>query len=120
MDSTKKSGDIWEIVAIKYLQKNNYKIIDTNFKYWRYWEIDIISNIDDLTVFIEVKYRKNLNFWLPEESVTKSKLRKFSKTIDYYCFKNKISYEKIRFDVIAILKWENSYKITHYKNLWVK
>jgi len=119
MDSSKKSWDIWELIAIKYLQKNWYKIIDTNFKFWRYWEIDIIWKTPNLTVFIEVKYRNNLSFWIPEESITKSKLKKFGKTIDYYCFKNNISHEKIRFDVISILKEESSHKLTHYKNLWI-
>jgi putative endonuclease len=116
MDSTKKTWDIWEIIAIKYLQKNGYDIIDTNFKFWRLWEIDIIAKLDNLTVFFEVKYRENLRFWTPEEWVTKSKLRKFWKTIDYYCFKNRVNHEFIRFDIIAILKGENSYKVTHYKN----
>jgi hypothetical protein len=31
--------------------------------------------------------------------------------------KNNIDFEKIRFDVITILKKEKSYKITHYKNV---
>ena len=117
MNSNKKQWDIWELVAINYLQKKWYKILDTNFKYWRFWEIDIVSKIANLTVFIEVKYRENLNFWTPEESITKSKLAKFSKTIDYYCFKNNISTERIRFDAITILKWEKSYKLKHYENL---
>lgn len=119
METTKKSWDTWELIAIKYLQKNWYRIIDTNFKFWRFWEIDIIANKDNLTIFIEVKYRENLKFWLPEEAITKSKLKKFSKTIDYFCFKNQISTEKIRFDVITILKEEKSYKVKHYKNLWI-
>jgi len=115
--STKITWDKWEIIAIKYLQKNNYKILDTNFKFGRFWEIDIISQKDDLTIFIEVKYRSSISFWTPEESITKVKLKKISKTVDYYCKKNNIDFEKIRFDVISILKWEKSYKITHYRNI---
>lgn len=120
MNSTKKVWDIWEIIAIKYLQKNEYNIIDTNFKFWRFWEIDIVAKKGDLIIFIEVKYRENLKFWTPEEWITKSKLKKFSRTIDYYCYKNKVNHEKIRFDIIAILKGESSYKVTHYKNLSIK
>ncbi len=115
--NTKKVGDTWEIVAIKYLQKKWYKILDSNFKFWRFWEIDIIAKKDWVVVFIEVKYRSSLKYWIPEESVTPNKLRKCRKTVEFYVVKNKLDFEKIRFDVIAIYKWETSYKLKHYKNI---
>lgn len=117
MDNTKVTWNKWELIAIKYLQNNWYIILHTNFTFWRFWEIDIISKKDDLTIFIEVKYRKNLNFWIPEESIIPKKLKKCKKTIDYYVIKNWLNFEKIRFDVITILKWEKNYHIKHYKNL---
>ena len=115
--STKQTWDKWEVIAIKYLQKNDYSIKDTNFKFGRFWEIDLIANIDNLTVFIEVKYRNNTNYWIPEEAITANKLRKCKKTVEYYVVKNKLDFEMIRFDVITILKWESSYKVKHYKNI---
>ena len=117
MNSNTKTWNNWELIAIKYLQKHNYKILDTNFKFGRFWEIDLISELNWITIFTEVKYRNNTNYWIPEESITKSKLSKCKKTIEYYCKKNNIDFEKIRFDAITILKWDSSYKITHYKNI---
>ena len=117
MNSTKNIWDRGELIAIKYLQKHWYKIKDTNFKFWRFWEVDIICESNWLTCFIEVKYRNNTRYWIPEESITKPKLFKFRKTIEYYSLKNNLNFEKIRFDVITILKWEISYKLKHYKNL---
>ena len=117
MKSTTNTWDTWEIIAIKYLQKNWYNIINTNFKYGRFWEIDIISKKEDLTIFIEVKYRTNLNYGVPEESITKSKLRKLKKTINFYVVRNNLSFEQIRFDVIIITKQKKSYIVKHYKNL---
>lgn len=117
MQSTKEIWDIWEVIAIKYLQKKWYQIKDSNFKFWRFWEIDIICEYNWITSFIEVKYRNNISFWIPEESITKSKLFKFKKTIEYYVVKNRLDFEKIQFDVITILKWKVSYKVTHYKNI---
>lgn len=117
MQSTKTTGDNWEIIAIKYLQKNWYIIKDTNFKFWRFWEVDIICEKSEKTIFIEVKYRNNTSYWIPEEAITKPKLHKFRKTIEYYVVMNKLDFEFIRFDVITILKWEKSYKLKHYKNL---
>jgi putative endonuclease len=119
MQSTKQTGDNWEIIAIKYLQKNWYIIKDTNFKFWRFWEIDIICEKAWKTSFIEVKYRNNTSYWIPEEAITKSKLFKFKKTIDYYVVKNRLDFEKIQFDVITILKEISSYKVKHYKNIQI-
>lgn len=116
-DSRKKTWDIWEITAIKYLQSKGYKILDTNFKFWRFWEIDIISEKNWITIFLEVKYRWSERYWIWEESITKYKLSKLKKTIDFYCVKNRINFEKIRFDAITILKKENFFRVKHYRNL---
>lgn len=112
----KKSWDNWEILAIEYLKKNWYFLVDTNFKFSIFWEVDLICKKDDLTIFIEVKYRSSEKFWTGEESITKSKLFKLQKTIEYYCVKHHINFEKIRFDVISITKQEKSHKLIHYKN----
>ncbi len=115
--STKKIWDIGEVIAIKYLQSKGYIIETTNFKFGRFWEVDIVAEKEGITVFIEVKYRISENYWLPEEAITKNKLRKFRKTIDYYCKKNNIDFWKIRFDVIAIIKKATAHRVTHYRNV---
>lgn len=112
----KKLWDIFELKAIEYLKKKWYDLIKTNFKSY-FWEIDIICKKEDITVFIEVKYRSNNNFWKAIESISKQKLLKLKKTIDYFCMINKIDFEKIRFDVITIEKIDKTYRLTHYKNL---
>lgn len=117
MISTKSKGDRWEILAIEYLQKHEYHIKDTNFKFGRFWEIDVIAEKQNRYYFIEVKYRNNLSYGTPEESISPSKLRKLKKTIEFYVIKNRLDFENIQFDVIAILKQESSYKMTHYKNI---
>ncbi|MDD3646488.1 MAG: YraN family protein [Candidatus Gracilibacteria bacterium] len=115
--STKKTGDNGELIAIRYLQNHGYHIRETNFKFGRFGEIDIVSSLDNKIVFIEVKYRNSTYFGTPEEAIIKSKLRKCKKTVEYYCAVNRISLESIRFDVITILKQKSSYKVTHYKNI---
>lgn len=115
--TNKTKWDKWEIIAIKYLQNKWFTILDTNYKFWRFWEVDIITKKDSKTFFIEVKYRENTKYWSPEESITKCKLRKLKKSIYSYCFKNRINYENIQFDAIIIEKESKSYKLKHYKNL---
>lgn len=113
----KQTWDSWEIIAIRYLQKHHFRVRDTNFRFGRFGEIDIIAEKDSRVHFIEVKYRRSLKYGSPEEAVIPTKLYKCQKTLEYYCKKNFISPENIQFDVIAILKWKTSYKITHYKNI---
>ena len=113
----KKTWDIGEVIAIEYLQKYNYQICDTNFKFWRFGEVDIIAKKDDRYYFVEVKYRSHLGYGTPEESVTPYKLRKCRKTVEYYCVTNDIDMEHIQFDVITILKQKTSHKVTHYRNV---
>jgi len=112
----KKSWDNAEIIAIEYIKRNWYNLIETNFKFSIFWEVDLICEYDDLTVFIEVKYRSSDKFGTAWESITKNKLFKLQKTIYYYCFWHNINLEKIRFDVITIEKLENKYRLTHFRN----
>ena len=113
----KKTWDTGELIAIRYLQKHQFTICDTNFRFGRFGEIDIIAQKADVTHFIEVKYRRSLKYGSPEEAIIPAKLYKCQKTLEYYCKKNHINWEQIQFDVIAILKWQASYRITHYKNI---
>lgn len=51
----------------------------------RFGEIDIIAIKDGILHFIEVKYSKNYD---PIERITQSKIRKITKTIDFYMYSN--------------------------------
>ena len=113
----KKTGDIWEILAIEYLQKHDYSIRDTNFKFGRFWEIDVIAEKEERVYFIEVKYRSHLWYGYPEEAIVPQKLRKCLKTMQYYCKKYRLDFENIQFDVIAIMKKETCHQVTHYRNI---
>lgn len=113
----KKTGDIGEVIAIEYLQKHDYHIKDTNFKFGRFGEVDIIAEKDGKYYFVEVKYRSHLWYGTPEESLTKYKLSKCRKTIEYYCLTHKVDIENIQFDAIAIVKKKTSHRVTHYKNI---
>lgn len=115
--SNKKKGDLWEIMAIQYLQNHWFHIRDTNYIYGNFWEIDIVAEKNEIYHFIEVKYRTNLTFGTPEEAITKSKLQKCRKSIEHYVLENNLSFEHICFDVITIIKWPSSHRLTHYKNI---
>ena len=94
-------GKLGEDLAVTYLHKHGYRIIDRNFKA-RYGEIDIICVKDNTLIFVEVKTRIGHAFGAPEESVTPRKLREVIQTAQYYVVKHPNLPEAERIDVIGI------------------
>ncbi|MCQ2387352.1 MAG: YraN family protein [Clostridia bacterium] len=104
-------GKVGEKLAKKYLEKNGYKIISTNFK-TKIGEIDIIAKIDEIIVFVEVKTRVNDDYGFPSEAVNKDKIRKYNLVATEFLQKNNFLDQECRFDVIEV---ENK-KINHIIN----
>ena len=110
---------IWgENLACKYLEENNYKIIERNFL-CKQGEIDIIAK--DQTkkelVFIEVKTRSNFKYGNPIESVSKDKQKHMKFAIKYYIYKNFIRNIAIRIDVIEVYLEKQGCIINHVKQV---
>ena len=104
-------GNQGEALAKKYLIKNKYKILETNYKN-TIGEIDIIAKDKDTLVFVEVKARNSTRFGLPREAVTVYKQNKIHKVaLGYLKFTHNMD-AKIRFDCIEVLGDE----VTHIKN----
>jgi len=93
-------GKVAEEIACSHLKQNGLKLIDKNF-YSRYGEVDLIMQDQDTLVFIEVRYRKNLDYGGALESVTPAKQKKIQTTALYYMQK-KGSEHNSRFDVVAL------------------
>lgn len=99
--TTKEIGDFWEKIAEKFLEKKWYEILEKNYRV-RGGEIDIIARIDDLYVFVEVRFRKNDDFAHPNETFSRHKIEALSRAIFSYLSENNISEENIRLDFIGI------------------
>lgn len=117
--NNREKGRRGEDLGEKYLQRNNYKIIEKNY-YTRWGEIDIIAR-DKKTeelVFVEVKMRRSGVCGYPEEAVTEEKLGKMEMTAEIYR-QEKAKEDRYRFDCLAIelLDREREARITHYKNI---
>ncbi len=104
-------GRAGEKIAVNYLKKNAYKVIETNFKN-KIGEIDIIAEKDNVTVFVEVKTRSSDFFGAPSEAVDKNKRRKYFLVASDYLARNKKTDSECRFDVIEI----EDGKINHIEN----
>ena len=116
MENKKEAGSYGEQLAAEFITNLGYEIIIKNYLY-RKGEIDIIAKNDGILVFIEVKYRKNLEFGRPELQITKSKQHQIKRVALGYLFEHDISDTQCRFDVIAILHLpETDPEINHIIN----
>lgn len=100
--TTSKAGKFGEEFAVNLLLNKGYKILQKNFRS-RFGEIDIIAMDGDYLVFVEVKTRWNINFGLPEEAVTQSKIWKITRTAEFYMLKHPNNAKKQRIDVVSLL-----------------
>ena len=99
--STREVGALGEKIAVLYLKKSGYKILETNFA-TNFGEIDIIAKDKKAIAFIEVKLRRTAEFGMPAEAVDKRKQTKIIKAALGYIKLNKFSEEIVRFDVLAM------------------
>ncbi|MGN0460020.1 MAG: YraN family protein [Ruminococcus sp.] len=121
MDKSNKKeiGDFGEKQAQKFLRKNKYKIVATNYRK-KYGEIDIVAEKENYIVFVEVKTRGENYRYAPVYAVNKSKQTKLMKTA-YLYLKEYPSNKNIRFDIIEIIYSGNKVKsINHIKNAFIQ
>jgi putative endonuclease len=112
----RKTGSEGEDIACEFLSNLGYKIIRRNYQYG-HGEIDVIAKDGEEFVFVEVKFRKSLEYGTPETAVTKSKQRQLRKIAEAYLYENKIENTPCRMDVVAILQFPGQKpEINHYIN----
>ena len=90
-----------EDLAAEYLVKNGYKILVRNFRFQKS-EIDIIAEKDHLIVVVEVKARSTDIFILPQEAVTKAKIKSIVLAANHF-MEEFIKNQEVRFDIISVL-----------------
>ncbi|WP_064967137.1 YraN family protein [Tenacibaculum ovolyticum] len=106
-----------EELAIEYLEKNGYLIVEKNYRY-RKAEVDIIARKDTVLVVVEVKTRSSNYFGNPQDFVNPKKIKLLVTAIDDYVVKRDLDVE-IRFDIIAILRNKEIYNIHHIKDAFL-
>jgi len=72
------TGQKGEQMAAEFLEKNGYKILETNWRFMNL-EADIIAEKSKILVIAEVKTRKSNYFGEPESFVTKQKQKNLIK-----------------------------------------
>jgi putative endonuclease len=102
MAENNETGKNGEMEARAYLEKNGYKILETNWRFHRY-ELDIVATTGKEIVIIEVKTRAGNYLVAPEKSVDRKKIRHIVAASDAYVRKYHIRLP-VRFDVICLIR----------------
>lgn len=114
----KKTGNLGEDIAAQFLEDKGFRIIQRNFRYSTFGEIDIIARQNEYLVFVEVKTYKTEEFGEPFLLVNRKKQEKIRKLAQIFMLQKKITDTDCRFDVIGIKigKVDSGNLINHIDN----
>ena len=103
----KEKGRAGENLVVDFLLKNEYEILEQNWRYLKS-EVDIIAlNKQSSEIcFVEVKTRKSKDFGNPETFVSKRQQKMIIEAAQAYLIQNNIE-EEARFDVAGVILRSN-------------
>jgi len=107
-------GKLGEELAVAFLEKNGYSILETNWTFQKA-EIDIVAKKENILAVVEVKTRSSIDFGLPQDFVKPKKIQLLVKAINEYVISNDLDVE-VRFDIIALHKEGNEFVIEHLED----
>lgn len=107
----KRIGAEAEEFAAQYLVNQGFKILEKNLSF-AFGELDLVALDKKTLVFVEVKYRRHLDFGYPYESVGKSKQKKIILAAKAYLARYKVL-PFCRFDIISLHGDLASPKVEH-------
>ena len=100
--NTRTKGAIGEDLAVKYLKKLGYKIVERNYN-CQFGEIDIIATHNNYYIFVEVKSRKSTDFGMPRYAVNVRKQQTIVSCAKWWLATNQLMGKFVRFDVVEIV-----------------
>jgi putative endonuclease len=107
-------GTQGERITAEYLKARGYHILERNFR-CKGGEVDLIALDGATLVFIEVKLRRSLTRGAPLQAVTPVKEARVRKAAQVYLAYCGSIFNRIRFDVVAIMMSGKRTDITHLK-----
>lgn len=110
---TKEIGSKAEDIAVQFLKDQGYKILERNYRFKKFGEIDIIAFKKGLLNFVEVKSLTTETEFIPEIHFTKRKYQKIEKIASFYA--NKYNYSSWIISLITIVL--ENLKINYYENI---
>lgn len=110
-----QTGQKGEALAAELLEGKGFEILERNYRIGKA-EIDLVVRKDGLLVFVEVKTRTNLTYGMPEDFVSKHKVKLVTAAAEHYTYSHNWL-QNIRFDIVAIILHPNgTSEITHFED----
>jgi len=116
MTNVENLGVKGEKEVVKFLIKNNYKILEQNWRF-KHKEVDIIAVKKGLICIVEVKTRSS-DYTLAKDAVTKAKQRNLIIAANAYIEQKKIDNE-VRFDVAEVYLEKSNYRINYIEDAFI-
>ena len=110
----KELGNKGEQIAARHLIKNNYEIIERNWRTGRL-EVDIIAKKKNEIIFVEVKTRNTSYYGFPENAVNWKKKKFLYSAANSYIFRKNIKLD-VRFDIISIIIEKGTFELEHIED----
>lgn len=110
MNIRQKLGKLSENLAVQFLKRQGYKILDLNYR-CPLGEVDIVAADKDTVAFIEVRSRSNKDCGFPFESINFDKKKHIIRTALYYQKRYNLYDYNVRFDVVSVLPEKTTGKI---------
>ena len=104
-------GKLGEELAVEFLRKEGYRILETNWMFQKA-KIDILAQKENILAVVEVKTRSSLDFGLPQDFVKPKKIQLLVKAVDAFVSERDLDIQ-VRFDIIAVHKEDKSFVIEH-------
>jgi putative endonuclease len=115
MNQRQAFGKAGEDLAVRYLRKKGYKVLERNYT-CPLGEIDIVARDKKTIVFVEVKTRRSISYGNARFAITPHKQRKISMTALYYLKCNRRMDRDARFDVVTVYYTRDMQEIDLIKN----
>jgi putative endonuclease len=103
-----------EILALEFLEKKGFTILEINWRFEK-TEVDIIARHNNTLVIAEVKTRTGSTFGDPEESVGIAKQKNLAIAAEEYLEQQNLDMD-VRFDIISITFGEAAPEIYHIED----
>lgn len=111
-------GKIAEQIATEHLIKQGYVVRERNWQPMHgHVEIDIISQKDNVLIFIEVKARQSEDYD-PADAVDDKKIRKLVRAAESYLRSQEYDFE-YRFDIITVTGNEQHHTLDHIEDAFL-
>ena len=114
MMNTLAYGKEGEDLAISYLERNGYVILERNWRH-RKAEIDIIALKGGTLAVVEVKTRNTDDYGKPQDFVNRKKIGLMVRAVNAYVTSRNLEVD-VRFDIIGILGKGGTARLEHLED----